>query len=293
EALFITPIHWQDQHARLLGVQWNHLDTVRRPVPDLNFTSSKFPPRPTEVARGLTNDLATVLDSDTGTVKLAALKRVLSTMFPDTLSKARSNLHMDICFGNAVFKSSVRVPLVWKQYNSHVFDSDFTELRDSYDRVSSSLQSASLSCTNQPVLGFIDRTSLHQVRSNLYRPRPGPRKNANIPGDRLQKLLYERVKPQNADEDSYLVATTLAIAQWQCSRSLSRSSPRSSPQSSPLPQPEVRGIPVKIVDINLITRDIAILKRLSHQSPQTSPGLASSGATVSRLSTLIGEFLQF
>ncbi|KAH8746124.1 hypothetical protein F5883DRAFT_384784, partial [Diaporthe sp. PMI_573] len=36
QALFTLPIHWQDQHARLLGVQWNHLDTVRRPVPNLN-----------------------------------------------------------------------------------------------------------------------------------------------------------------------------------------------------------------------------------------------------------------
>ncbi|KAH8743745.1 hypothetical protein F5883DRAFT_440621 [Diaporthe sp. PMI_573] len=248
QALFTLPIYWQDQHARLLGVQWNHLDTVRRPVPNLNSLSSKYPSRPTEVARDLTNDLITILEEGTGNLPLAALKKVLSTMFPNTLLKTQSNLRMNIRFGNAIFKSSVRVPLVWKRYNSHVSDSNFTKLRYSQDRVSSSsLQSASLSWTNQPLLGFINRTRLHQVRSTLYRPRPGPRKTANIPGDRLQKLLYKWVKPQNADKDSYLVATMLAIAQWQCSSSLSRSSPRSSAQASPLPQPEVRGIPVKII----------------------------------------------
>jgi hypothetical protein len=211
--------------------------------------SSKYPLRPTGVARGLTNDLTTVLDSDTGTVKLAALiKRILSTMFPNTLSKTQSNLRMEIRVGNAVFKHCVRVPLMWKRYSKHTLDSNFTEIRDSYDRVpSSSVQSATPTWSYQPVLVFINRTRLHQVRGTLYCPRPGPGKSANIPGERLQKLLFKRLKPQNADEDSYVVTTMLAIAQWHCSSSLSRSSPRSLPQPSPLPQPEVRDIPVKII----------------------------------------------
>ncbi|KAH8742603.1 hypothetical protein F5883DRAFT_623806 [Diaporthe sp. PMI_573] len=129
-------------------------------------------------------------------------------MFPNTLSKTQSNLRMEIRVGNAVFKHCVRVPLMWKRYSKPNLDNNFTEIRDSYDRVpSSSVQSATPTWSYQPVLGLINRTRLHQVRGTLYCPRPGPRKSANIPGERLQKVLCKRLKPQNADEDSYVVAT--------------------------------------------------------------------------------------
>jgi hypothetical protein len=159
---------------------------------------------------------------------------------------------------------------MWKRYDKHAFDSNSTKLEDdSHGRVpSSSRQSVAnqhtdWGCTtpptwtNQPVLAFIDKNRLTQVRSTLYRPKPSPNNSANVPVDSLQKLRCKRLIPQNLDEDSYLVATMLAIAQWHCYRQCSSSSSRSLPQSSPhssqaghqvsLSHPEIQDVPVKII----------------------------------------------
>jgi hypothetical protein len=275
ESLFIIPICWQDQHARLLGVRWDYNATIRKPVPDFNSMSSKYPPRPTKVATDLSRDLTTMLASDPSPVQIAALKSVMSTLFPATLSRARSEVNLEIYFGNQVFKRGVRVPIVWKQYdqNSRSFDSASTKVASSYGRVPSSSQQSftsqdsdwshrsSQSGSDQPVLAFVNRTHLRQVRNNLYRVMPGPNNSLNVPVDNLQKLRCKRLIPQNADEDSYLVAVMLALAQWQCypqrSRSSSRwpsqSSSRSSSQASQpgqdasLARPEFRDVPVKVI----------------------------------------------
>lgn len=271
ESLFIIPICWQDQHARLLGVQWDHHSTVRRPVPDFNSMSSKYPPRPTKVATDLSRDLTTVLATDPSPLQIAALKSVMSTLFPATLSRARSELNLEIRFGDQVLKRGVRVPIVWKQYdqNSRSFDSASTKVASSYGRIPGSSQQSfasqnsdwsrgsSQSWSDQPVLAFINRTHLHQVRSNLYRVMPGPNNSANVPVDNLQRLRCKRLIPQNADEDSYLVAAMLAIAQWQCYPQRSKYSSRWSSQNSSqasqpgqdasLTQPEFRDVTVKLI----------------------------------------------
>lgn len=271
ESLFIIPICWQDQHARLLGVQWDHHPVVRRPVPDFNSMSSKYPPRPTKVATDLSRDLTTVLASEPSPLQIAALKSVMSTLFPATLSRARSDLNLEIRFGNQVLKRGVRVPIVWKQCdeNSRSFDSASTKVASSYGRIPGSSQqsfasqctewsrSSSQSWSDQPVLAFINRTHLHQVRNNLYRVMPGPNNSVNVPVDNLQKLRCKRLIPQNADQDSYLVAIMLALAQWQCYPQRSRRSSRWSSQNpsqasqpgqeASVPQPEFRDVPVKII----------------------------------------------
>ncbi|KAL1876924.1 hypothetical protein Daus18300_002530 [Diaporthe australafricana] len=311
ESLFIIPICWQDQHARLLGVRWDHHDTVRRPVPDFNSMSSKYPPRPTRVATDLSRDLTTVLTADPSPLQLTALKSVMSTLFPAVLSKARSELNLEIRFGDQVLKRGVRVPLIWKQYdqNSRSFDSASTKLASSYGRIPGSSQqscasqntdwacSSSQPASDQPVLAFINRAHLHQVRCNLYRVMPGPNNTVNVPVDNLQKLRCKRLVPQNLDQDSYLVAIMLAIAQWQCYPQRSRNSSRWSSQNSSqashngheasLPQPEFRDVPVKIITQDHHTAEFVIysavvtamfLKRFA--CPSKAPDLTDSGLNI-------------
>lgn len=268
ESLFIIPICWQDHHARLLGVQWDHHSAIRTPVPDFNSMSSKYPPRPTKVATDLSRDLTTVLATDPSQLQIAALKSVMATLFPATLSRARSDLNLEIRFGDQVLRRGVRVPIIWKQYdqNSRSFDSASTKVASSYGRIPSGSQQSfasqnsdwsrrsSQTCSDQPVLAFINRTHLHQVRSNLYRVMPGPNGTANVPVDNLQKLRCKRLVPQNADQDSYLVAVMLAIAQWQCYPQRSKYPSRWPSQSASQPgqdasftQPEFRDVPVKVI----------------------------------------------
>ncbi|KAI3392980.1 hypothetical protein diail_4929 [Diaporthe ilicicola] len=305
ESLFIIPICWQDQHARLLGVKWDHDATIRRPVPDFNSMSSKYPPRPTRVATDLSRDLTTILAADPSPLQLTALKSVMSTLFPAALSRARSELNLEIRFGDQVLKRGVRVPLIWKQYdqNSRSFDSASTKLASSYGRIPGSSQqsfasqntdwsrSSSQQWSDQPVLAFINRAHLHQVRSNLYRVMPGPNNSVNVPVDNLQKLRCKRLIPQNLDQDSYLVAIMLAIAQWQCYSQRSRNSSRWSSQNSSqtsqagheacIPQPAFRDVPVKIITQDHHTAEFVIynavvtavfLKRFA--CPSKAPDLA-------------------
>ncbi|KUI58892.1 hypothetical protein VP1G_06217 [Cytospora mali] len=284
ESLFTIPICWTDQHPKALGVQWTHRDTIRKPVPDFNSMSSKYPPRPTRIATELSRDLTTILaPGDPSPLSCASIKNVMSALFPATLSKARTGMDLELRFGDRVLKRAVRVPVLWKQYDrgSRSFDSASTRIASSYGRVpSSSRETVGTQATEwsrnsfqstptQPTLAFVNRNSLRMMRRTLYRVLPGPINgdHRNTPVANLQRLRSKRLIPQNADHDPYLVAIMIAIAQWHCypsSRSTSRSSSQRSSQGSQPgaeawpPQPDFRDIPVKIITQNSATAEFVI-----------------------------------
>ncbi|ROW06757.1 hypothetical protein VMCG_04185 [Cytospora schulzeri] len=285
ESLFIIPICWTDQHPKALGVQWTHRDAIRKPVPDFNSMSSKYPSRPTRIATELSKDLTTILSpSDPSPLSCTSMKNVMSTLFPATLSKARTGMDLELRFGDRILRRAVRVPVLWKQYDygSRSFDSASTKIASSYGWTPSSScgagesqategsRSSSQSASAQPTLAFVNRDSLHLMRRTLYRVLPGPINgdHRNTPVANLQKLRSKRLIPHDVDHDPYLVAIMIAIAQWHCyppsSRSASRSfSQRSSQGSQAGPetysqQPEFRDVPVKIITQNSTTAEFVI-----------------------------------
>jgi hypothetical protein len=149
------------------------------------------------------------------------------------MAEARGEIDLEIRFGNQAAEG-VRVALLWKLNNC-----------------------SAQAWSDPPILAFVNRTSLLQNRSKLYRVTRGPNHSANVPIESLQRLRRKRLIPKSPARDSYLVAVMLAIAQRKCYRHRPTGSPKTSPQNSPmashaarnvsLPQPEFRDIPVMII----------------------------------------------
>lgn len=273
ESLFIIPICWTDAHARLLDVTFVDRDPIRKPVPDFNSVSSKYPPRPSRIATELSKDLTAILSPTSSPFSSQSIKQAMRTFFPTTLSMAKSDVDLELHFGNHILKRAVRVAVLWKHPDSAgcSFDSAATKPTSSYGRITSSNREPSDSQisdwsfvgsqppSDRPILAFINRTHLALVRRNLYRVMPGPQNGdrQNTPVSNLQKLRSKRLVPEDSDHDSYLVAIMTAIAQSQCypprlgssSRSSSQKSSQGSsgPTEASRPQPEFRDVPVRLL----------------------------------------------
>ncbi|KAH8749529.1 hypothetical protein F5883DRAFT_581052 [Diaporthe sp. PMI_573] len=96
----------------------------------------------------------------------------MSTMFPDILSQARSEIDLEVRFGDQVVKKGVRVALLWKlnDENRGSLDSASTKLAVSYcgvpsssgETVGSQDHRSTRSWSDRPVLAFVNRTYLQQ-----------------------------------------------------------------------------------------------------------------------------------
>lgn len=271
ESLFLIPMCWSDVHAALLGADFIDRDPVWEPVPNLTSSFPKYPRRPSKIATELGNDLTDILSYELSPCKEKSIKQVMSTFFPATLSKPKSDVHLGLHFGRHVLKRAVRVTVLWKHPDSpgSSFDSAATKPRSSYERIpisgrepcnsqgSNSSVDSSQPSPNRPLLAFIDRQNLASVRRTLYRVAPGPKNgdHENTPVKNLHMLRSKRLVPKNIDHDSYLVAVMLAIAQSQCYAPRSKSSSKISSQRSSqgsatetmLPKPEFRNVPVRIL----------------------------------------------
>lgn len=236
--------------------------------------SSKYPPRPTRIATELSNDLTIILSPDVQSrLGYPAIKKVMSTFFPATLSQPRTGADLELRFGDRILKRAVRAPVLWKQHDSasRSFDSASTKVESSNGWIPSSSREAFgsqtaewsrdsfQSASTQPVLVYINREGLQIVRRGLYRVAPGPVNgdHRNTPVTNLQGLRSKRLTPKDPDHDPYIIAVMIAVAQSQCYPPSSRSSSKSSSQKSSQgsqrgyqtysPQPNFRDVPVTII----------------------------------------------
>lgn len=277
ESLFLTPICWTDAHARLLDVNFVGRDPVRKPVPDFNSRSSRYPPRPSRIATELSKDLTSILCPKSNHFDSAPIKQVMSTFFPSTLSKPKSDVDLEVHFASRRLKKAVRVAVLWQHPDSSTasFDSAATKPASSYGRIpSGDSQMSNWSCINsqsqsdRPILAYINRSHLAMVRRNLYRVLPGPLDGdrQNTPVLNLQQKRSKRLIPEDGDRDSYLVAVMLAIAQSQyypprtssgfMSRKCSQGSSKGQEAGAPLP--EFKDVPIRILSQDCDTADFVV-----------------------------------
>lgn len=277
ESLFLTPICWTDAHARLLGVDFVSRDAVRKPVPDFNTCAMRYPPRPSRIATELSKDLTSILCPKSSHLDTSPIKQVMSTFFPATLSKPKSDVDLEVHFASRRLKKAVRVAVLWKHPDSSTasFDSAATKPASSYGRIpSGDSQTSNWSCINsqpqpdRPILAYVNRSHLAMVRRNLYRVSPGPLDGdrQNTPVLNLQKRRSKKLIPEHSDRDSYLVAVMLAIAQSQCypprasfgllSRKSSQGSTNGSEGLPPLP--EFKDVPIRILSQDCDAADFIV-----------------------------------
>lgn len=283
DSLFVPPICWTDKHAQLLDAHFVESNTIRKPVPDFNCMSYKYPPKPTKLATQISKELTTILSPKVIPFCSESIKSVMRTFFPGTLSKAKSEQELSLRCGNRIVKRAVRVGVLWKHVDgtSSSFDSAATKLASFPGRMPSSSFRPSESQTGDrtnigsqpvsslPVLAFVNRNYLDAIRQNLYRVWPGPMNGdrLNTPVSNLQKLRSKRLMPATRGHDAYLVAVMVAIAQSQCyphhsSKSPSKtSSQRSSQQSMNEafePQPKFADVAVRILSQDTITAEFVV-----------------------------------
>lgn len=271
ESLFVPPICWTDKHAQLLDARFVERDVIRKPVPDFNCMSSKYPPRPTKLATVINKELTTILSPKTVPFCSESIKSVMRTFFPATLCKAKSDQELNLRCGSRIVKRAVRVGVLWKHPDStgSSFDSASTKIASFPGQIPNGSfdQPWTQPIASPPILAFVNRTHLDAVRQNLYRVWPGPMGGdlLNAPVTNLQKLRSKRLVPATRAHDAYLVAVMLAMAQSQCyparsSRSLSRSSSQKSSQQSmnePL-EPKFKDVTVRILSQDIHTAEFIV-----------------------------------
>jgi hypothetical protein len=220
-SLYLMPICWSDIHARLLGVRFNELWPILYPLPGSKVCGWDACP-PAKTANDLSRDLSTLLASEKTTrwfSKTQAVKQVMRTMFPATLSCPKSNAELDLYFGDRVHQKVVRVPIIWGQNDDDAmsFDSAATQPAGASDRISATTRcpSSSPRVPSRPLLAYVNKKQLKAIRSNLYRVCAGPADGDqdNTPVQSLQRLRSKHLLPLDDDHDSHYLAVMLAMAQ--------------------------------------------------------------------------------
>ncbi|KAL2125699.1 hypothetical protein VTJ04DRAFT_2064 [Mycothermus thermophilus] len=233
-SLYVPPICWTDQHSELLGARFVPFGRQDRPVPDL--APDAFC-EPTKLASSLTADLQTLLRMETNPAKVLcktrALKHILSTFFPDTLNRPKTGAELNLYFGTRAFRRIVRIPCLWKSTGSPDFGMSFdscpTQPATSFTNSISHLFTARE--PGLPMLAYLNKSQLASIRKNLYGVARGPGGAPNEPVSRLQQLRAKMLVPADPEQDPYIVAVMLAMAQAHFYREPSSSS-RSSSQGS-------------------------------------------------------------
>ncbi|RYP08746.1 hypothetical protein DL764_001657 [Monosporascus ibericus] len=64
-----------------------------------------------------------------------------------------------------------------------------------------------------PILAYVSRSQLNHVRRNCFRVLAGPNRTYNGPVHRLQALRSKMLMPKHQDEDQYILAVMIALAQ--------------------------------------------------------------------------------
>ncbi|GAB1318293.1 HNH nuclease domain-containing protein [Madurella fahalii] len=254
-SLYVVPICWTDLHSQLLGVNFVERPAITTPVPDL--AAGRWL-EPSKMAQNLTSELHTLVRKEASPArafcKNRAIKHIMSTFFPATLSRPKTGAELNLYFGQRVFKKVVRIPCLWKSPSGAdiSFDSCPTLPPTSFSQVPPGACDAGTEyAQNMPMLAYISRSQLAAIRKNLYGVVRGPANTPNEPVARLQRLRSKMLIPANVEHDPYIVAILLAMAQAHFYRD---SSSRSSSQSQGgvrntirMPPPSFRDIKVQVI----------------------------------------------
>ncbi|KAJ2898037.1 hypothetical protein MKZ38_004205 [Zalerion maritima] len=262
--LFVMPICWVDQHANLLNASWTELPPSTTPVP--TPASKAQLKQPSVAASNLSRELTTLLSSDTlrPFAKLRAVKDIMNTLFPATMSRPRSAAELDIHVGSRTVKKAVRLQVAWKSPETPIsltsFDSAATLSADAFgsQRPSQYTTSQSQLSRNQAdtVLAYMNRAHLATVRQHLFRIVPHPSQTVNVPVSRLQQLRSKMLVPANPDHDAHFVAIFVAMAQRQLYGEPGSASSSQSSQGSTRSTKRTKGSPAfRDIKVQFMTTD--------------------------------------
>ncbi|KAL1886929.1 hypothetical protein Cpir12675_006843 [Ceratocystis pirilliformis] len=233
-SLHVRPISWSDQHAKAFRVQWNHLSRSTHPTPE---------PAPPNVgshhnALELSHYLPmffSVKDMNPHN-DLSCMMTIMWRLFPDRhpLVESRPDTLLPFWLAGRPHLSAVKLQAIWQladspEANDCSFSTESTVPFDS--EAASDVESASSSRANdddnsaktskdespkyhaRPVLGYVSRDRIHSLRHGMFRIPLGPKRCSNMPVINLHRKKAMKLRPAVPDEDMYIAASFIAMAQ--------------------------------------------------------------------------------
>ncbi|KAJ3493199.1 hypothetical protein NLG97_g4885 [Lecanicillium saksenae] len=225
-SLFVRPLCWTDQHAQLLGVQFNELPLCDTPMPvnEPGSPPSRGHMQPSQTIKTLSDTLTDILSHKIAhpVVLSNAMRTIMSTLWPNSFRRSLLVPELHLYFGDKVYREVVRAQIMWNypggsclaSQNSFT-SSQSTQLPDSQPP-SQSQQSFSTrkhTMTGQPMVCYMGKSQLASIRRNMFRIVQGPNGQYNEPVYRLQQLRSRNIEPENPDEDAHIAGIMLAMAQ--------------------------------------------------------------------------------
>ncbi|XXG96940.1 tRNA (adenine(58)-N(1))-methyltransferase non-catalytic subunit trm6 [Hypoxylon texense] len=214
-ALYVPPFCWTDQHTRLLGrfVQLPPQSDQRPALAKLlsSQRSQRLEAHPKLVE--IIGHLDTMMMEGSSHLRQSnSIQALMEVFFPNRLSRTTGELTMRC--GSDRYSNAIRCQAMWKCINSPLsFDSATASIASSSESLAREQFSHVKAPYNTPVLAYVSRTHLNFMRRNCFRILPFPDGSFNTVIHRLQQVRARKLIPQNPDEDQYILATMIAMAQ--------------------------------------------------------------------------------
>ncbi|KAI1418026.1 hypothetical protein F5Y13DRAFT_150405 [Hypoxylon sp. FL1857] len=216
-SLYVPPLCWTDLHTQVLGCRFVPQPPQNTPTPSL----TPSPPRTSSglISHGIVSETVVFISRSLDVIldpiiprfmRSKNIKNLLDKLFPGQLSELSPTLTMRC--GSDNYVDGVRCQAMWrKPVALQSFDS--TTTRSSGSLGGSSVAKSTVPKLDKPVLAFLDRRHLDCIRRSCFRIPSYPDGSLNIPVHRLQELRSRKLIPKNVDEDHFILATMIAMAQ--------------------------------------------------------------------------------
>ncbi|KAK6955747.1 hypothetical protein Daesc_003391 [Daldinia eschscholtzii] len=212
-ALYVPPQCWTEMHTKVLGCRFVQQPPQTTPVPSSPSSPSRLSQHrkvPQTVVR-ISRALDVIMQDNVSYIEQSdAMKSVLEDLFPSQLYPTDLS-RLTLRCGKDRYMSGVRCQALYKDpVGLRSFESATT---CSSDLSMAAKDKDSKAFGDTPLLAYLDRDYLNRIRRNCFRIPPGPGGSFNGPIHRLQTIRAEKLVPKNLDEDHYILATMLAMAQ--------------------------------------------------------------------------------
>ncbi|KAI1471251.1 uncharacterized protein F4812DRAFT_171374 [Daldinia caldariorum] len=214
-ALYVPPLSWTELHTKVLGCRFVQQAPQTTPTPSRpSSPSSLWHSQPSKVPQTVVNisrALDVIMQDNVSNIEQNdAMKNVLEGLFPSQLSPTNLS-RLTLRCGKDRYISAVRCQALYKDpVGLRSFESATT---CSSDLLTVAKEKDTKASCDTPLLAYLDRDFLNRIRRNCYRIPPGPGGLFNGPIHRLQAIRSGKLVPKNLDEDHYILATMLAMAQ--------------------------------------------------------------------------------
>ncbi|KAG6222294.1 hypothetical protein E4U26_005386 [Claviceps purpurea] len=214
ESLYVRPMRWTDQHSKLLGARFVELPPCNTPRPRVDLSRPLYDSplanlKPSEVAMTLCEALCALLEPRGRRTysTCGAVDMVLSTLWPDALSRSQFDSSQHVFYGDKVYKDALYPQVLWNYPGVLPPHTESCAGSDSFTPTSPH------DPAHHPMMCYLSKSELAMARERFGHANPGPGGHPNVPVERLLRNRAKALMPANPDHDAVFVGLFLAMAQ--------------------------------------------------------------------------------